>query len=194
MTDQAPLTTQEMIRELLSPEREQGIDPFVILTFMPIEPYDTVADIGCGPGYFSIPLAKHLVYGKLYALDIDDEMLDALRRRVSEANLGNVEILRCGETEFPVPKGSLDGAFLAFVVHASRDPVTMLKAVGELLKPNGWCTVLEWYRTQTEGGPPLEKRIGPEQLEALAREAGFRPRGRRDINGRQYMAMLRKQE
>ena len=192
MTDQPPLTTQEMIRELLSPEREQEMDPFVILTFMPIEPYDTVADIGCGPGYFSIPLAKHLVYGKLYALDIDDEMLDALRRQVSEANLGNVEILRCGETEFPVPKGSLDGAFLAFVVHASRDPVAFLKAAGELLKPRGWCAVLEWYRIETEGGPPLEERISPNELDALATEAGFRPRGWRDINGRQYMAMLRK--
>ena len=84
-----------------------------IITFMPIDPYDHVADIGCGPGYFSIPLAKHLVYGKLYSLDILDEMLDVLRERVAEQNLGNMEILKCARDGLPssrgVPKRSISG-------------------------------------------------------------------------------------
>ena len=164
----------------------------MIMAFMPIEPYDHVADIGCGPGYFSIPLAKHVIYGKLYAMDIDDEMLDALRPRVSDAHLGNVEILKCSPIEFPVPQGSLDGVFLAFVVHKNQDRVEFLKAAGDLLKPGGWCTVLEWYRKETEIGPPLEERIEPDEFRAFARDAGFHVRWSRDLNGRQYMALLRK--
>ena len=50
MTERDPQATQELIESLLRPEREQEIDPFVVMTFMPIEPYDHVADIGCGTG------------------------------------------------------------------------------------------------------------------------------------------------
>jgi ubiquinone/menaquinone biosynthesis C-methylase UbiE len=186
-----PPTTQELVRALLSPEREQELDPFVVTTFMPMEPYDHVADIGCGPGYFSVPLAKHLVYGKLYALDVLDEMLEVTRRRVAESKLGNVEVLKCGGTEFPLPRGSLDGAFLAFVLHQTGDRVAFLKAVRELIKPRGWCTVLEWYPVETEHGPPLEKRIPVEELQRMAEAAGFRFRWSRELNPRQYMAVLR---
>ena len=62
-----------------------------------------------------------------------------------------------------------------------------------MLTPGGWCTVLEWYRKETETGPPLERRIDPSHLEETAREAGYRTRGWRDLNGEQYMMMLRNQ-
>ena len=192
MTERQPPTTQGLIEDLLRPQREQELDPFVVITFMPIEPYDHVADIGCGPGYFAIPLAKHLIYGKLYALDIMDEMLDVLRRGVAEARLGNVEIFKCGSTNFQVPEQSLDGVFLAFVISETQDRVAFLKAVRELLKPRGWCTILEWYKKDTDSGPPVEKRLDPDEAAELCRQAGFNFRRWRDINGREYMATLRK--
>ena len=185
------LTTQELIQRLMAPERAQTLDPFLVLSFSGINLHDTVADIGCGPGFFTVPLAKYLVSGTLYALDIDDEMLDACRRSVTQAHLGNVEIIKCAEFEFPLESGSLDGVFLAFVVQQSPDKSRLLRAVRELLQPRGWCTILEWYRIETETGPPLERRIDPVELTAIAEEAGFRNRGWRDLNGEQYMMMMR---
>ena len=79
-----PEETRELIQRLLSAERAQELDTFAIMTFFPLEPDQHVADIGAGPGFFSIPLAKHLIYGKLYALDSDEEMLKVLRQRVAE--------------------------------------------------------------------------------------------------------------
>jgi ubiquinone/menaquinone biosynthesis C-methylase UbiE len=192
MTETGPPTSEERIKMLLSPERAEELDPFVIMAFMPVEPYDQVADIGCGPGFFSVPLAKHLIFGKLYALDILDEMLDALRERVREARLGNVEVLKCGSTDFPVPKESLDGVFLSFVIHEHDDPVAFLRAARDLLKPRGWCTVLEWHPEEPQGEPSQSRRMSPNELEKLSREAGFGFRSWRDIKGRQYMALLRK--
>ena len=190
--EQEQMSTQEFIAALLSPQREEELDPFMVMTYMPITPNDHVADIGCGPGYFSIPLAKHLIHGRLYAMDILDEMLEAVRRRVSETRLGNVEVMKCSPTEFPLPAGSLDGVMLAFVLHRSEDKVGMMVALRELLKPRGWCTVLDWYRKDTGGGPPLEIRIEPPEMEELARSAGFQLRGWRDLNGKQYMVTLSK--
>ena len=161
------------------------------MSFCPVNVHDTVADIGCGPGFFTLPLAKFLVNGKVYAVDVDEEMVAACRERVTQARLGNVEVLGCDEFDFPLEQGSLDGALLGFVVHHSADRPRFLQAVRALLSPRGWCTVLEWYPTETDGGPPPAMRISPEELEKLGRDTGFRPRGWRDLNGEHYMMTLR---
>ena len=120
-SDQEPLTTREFIDMLLSPDRHAASDPLVIFSFCPINIHETVADIGCGPGYFTVPLAKSLINGKLYALDIDEEMVAACQEQVEQARMGNVEVLQCGEYDFPLEPASLDGVFMAFVVHHSED-------------------------------------------------------------------------
>ena len=186
-----PTSMQEFIQRLLSPERAETLDTFVILSFCPINVHDTVAEIGCGPGYFTLPLAKALVNGKVLSLDIEDEMVAACRERVAQARMGNVEILKCSEFEFPIEAGSVDGAFLAFVVQASPDKGRFLRAVREVIQPRGWCSILEWYRKETKMGPPLERRIDPGDLENVARNAGFRTMGWRDLNGDNYMMTLR---
>ena len=185
------ISTQELIQRLLDPDRAKKLDPFLILILSDINLHSTVADIGCGPGFFTLPLAKYLVTGKLFALDIDDEMLDVCRQGIVEARMGNVEVLKCSEFEFPLERGSLDGAFMAFVVQQSLDKTRLLKAVRELLHPKGWCTILEWYKKETEIGPPLERRVDPPELQRLAEEAGFRHVQWRDLNGDHYMTMLR---
>lgn len=190
-SDSYGMSAQDLIQRLLDPDRAKRLDTFLILTLSDINLHSTVADIGCGPGFFTLPLAKYLVTGKLFALDIDDEMLDACRQRIAEARLGNVEVMKCSEFEFPLKNGSLDGAFMAFVVQQSPDKTRLLRAVRELLHPRGWCTVLEWYKKETESGPPVERRVDPPELQQLAEEAGFRHVQWRDLNGDQYMTMLR---
>ncbi len=186
------MSTPEFIQRLLDPDRAQRLDAFSILSMSDINLHDTVADIGCGPGFFTLPLAKLLVGGKLYALDINDDMLDACRQRVGEARLGNVELLKCGEFEFPLEEGVLDGAFLAFVVQHSPDKPRFIRAVRGLIHQRGWCTILEWYRKETETGPPVERRIDPGDLMVMVQEAGFRNAQWRDLNGEQYMMTLRR--
>ena len=190
-SESQPRTTQEFIQQLLSSQRDGTLDMLSILSFSEISHRDRVAEIGCGPGYFTPRLAKALMDGKLYALDTDEEMLDACRQQVTAARLGNVEVEKCGEFDFPLEEGSLDGVFLAFVVHESQDQPRFLQSIRRLLKPRGWVTVLNWHRRESENGPPLERRIDPETMQQMVREAGFRYRNWRDLNGQQYMMTLR---
>ena len=186
------MSTEGFIKALLSPQRRDQIDPYQILTWAPIDTHHKVADIGCGPGYFALPLAKYLSYGRLYALDIDDEMLEAFRKRAEEARVSNIETMKCGDVDFPLEERSLDGLLLAFVIHESQNRGTFMSAAARLLKPKGWCCVLEWRRKETDDGPPLEIRIEPQEMEALARDAGLTPYRRRDLKGTQYMLLMRR--
>ena len=182
-------STQDSIRALLSPDRP---DPFELLTRLPIDPYHQVADIGCGPGYFSLPLAKFLSHGRLYAVDVDDEMLEALKRRVKAVPLGNVEILKSDGTELPLQPRSLDGMLLAYVVSFPEDRLAFLKAAATVLKPGAWCCILDWYRVETEHGPPLEMRIEPDEMTDLAKAAGLVPHRRWELPGSQYMLLFKR--
>ena len=67
-----------------------------------------------------------------------------------------------------------------------------LKAAADLLKPGGWGAVLEWYKKEMDKGPPVDERLSPEEVEDLAKRVGLQPRGWRDLNGKHYLAVLRK--
>jgi ubiquinone/menaquinone biosynthesis C-methylase UbiE len=147
-----------------------------------------VADIGCGPGLFTIPLAKALPSGKVYALDIQEEMTAACQRRVQEAHLGNVEVMLTKETRFPLERESLDGAFMAFVLHSQIDKAGFLRSVMDLLKPRGWLAQLNWHLIpEATQGPPPERRIAVDDVIRLVGEAGSRTVLRRELNDEQYM-------
>ncbi len=69
----------------VSRDRRNALDVHKLLRIFPIVSHHVVADIGCGPGFFTIPIAKMVFDGKVYALDIQKEMLDAVREEVAAA-------------------------------------------------------------------------------------------------------------
>ena len=179
--------------QLLSSERQEKLDIFRILSLLPLSPYHVVADIGCGPGLFTIPLAKALPGGKVYALDIQEEMTEACQRRVQESRLGNVKVILTKEAGFPLERSSLDGIFVAFVLHSQIDKAGFLRSVMDLLKPGGWLAQLNWHLIpETTQGPPPEHRIAVEDVLRLVEEVGFRTVLRRELNDQQYMMVSHK--
>ncbi len=178
------------VDRMLRPERMETLDPFRVLSHCPVNQRDIVADLGCGPGFFTIPLAKFLVNGRVYALDTSDEMIEACQSRLDQARMGNVEVLKCGEYEFPVSPASIDGLFIAFVVHHPSDRERFLTAAKEMLKPGGWCFILEWHKRETESGPPQQARITPDELRQIAQNSGFKFQSSRDLNNEHYMMTL----
>ena len=170
----------------------EGIDTYRMMSLIPILPHHQVANIGCGTGYFTVPLAKSLFYGKVFALDVQQEMLDATRKAVEAMHLTNVEMMLSDEAKLPLEDESLDGIFASVVLEWADDPKAVLQDTLRCLKRSGWLVIIEWHKKKMKEGPPFKRRIGEDKLLAMTGDIGLRFSGRRDFNGRQYMMVFRK--
>jgi SAM-dependent methyltransferase len=127
------------------PEREGEERPNLALPALKLKPGDAVADIGAGSGYYTRRLAK-VVGGKgvVYAVDIQQEMLDLLTNKMAEANIHNVKAV-LGDVKDPkLPAGSVDLALLVDVYHEFDYPYEMIHAICASLKPGGRIAFIEF--------------------------------------------------
>lgn len=162
-------------QRLLSEERYRTMPPDTILALLPLRPADTLADIGCGPGFFTLPLAERTPQGTVYAIDVEQVMLDALRERAAEAGIGNIRTLLAEDGQIALPAASLDGAMLGLVYHEFPDRLAYLRMLAGLVRPESWLALLEWEPRQNPGGgPPLAHRIAPEVTASDLAAAGWR--------------------
>ncbi len=181
----------ENMDRLMSPERRQRNDPDRVFTLFPLADDQAVADVGCGPGFFAIPLARRLSRGKVYAFDVQDAMVQAARENVAAAGLDNVEVALCDERELPLPPASLDGAYLAFVIHEIEGSLpTYVGMLRDRLKPGGWLVVMEWKREEMEEGPPLHERLSADEVREIGEAGGMTFSSQTDLNDKQYLVLF----
>ena len=178
---------------LVSQDRRNALDVYKLLRIFPILSHHTVADVGCGPGFFTIPMAKMVFDGKIYALDVQDEMLDAVRAEVAKVNLTNVDVVKSQEKKLPLEDESYRRRGRGVRPPGGHQPQGPAQGGDcSCLKNHGWLVVLEWYKREMEEGPPVSQRIDMDEMKELTAKAGFRVRETRDLNGKQYMVMARK--
>ncbi len=176
---------------LLSEDREARLQPKTLLRGLGLKSGDTLADIGCGPGFFTIPAAEIVgPEGQVVAADIQGEMLTAVRVRAAEQGLHNVRLVKTSESDVPLRAAQFDVVLAAFVLHEVPRHATFLRKMALLLKPKGRLAVLEWQKKATEIGPPQEDRIAPDELIADAQAAGLRIHKRNDLGDDQYLVVF----
>lgn len=134
----------------------------------------TVLDVGCGPGYFTIDMARLVGdTGKVIAVDLQQGMLQLLRAKAQMAALEKrIEIHRCDEEKIGVAE-PVDFAFLFYLVHEAPNAEGLFKEMLTTLKPNGRMLIVE----------PLF-RVSKKEFEKtvkLAQDAGFALEGRPKI-------------
>ena len=178
------------LEELTRSERSKIIDPQTIFGLLPMRVYQHIADIGCGPGYFSIPLAKYAFDGKIYAIDVQQEMLDALDKRRKEVRLSNLEPILSTESTIPVDDDSLDGAILVNTLHEASRPPDLLKETARMLRKGGWAAIIDWRKEKMEIGPPVAARLARDKAVKAAETAGFRILSVYDMNEWEYIILL----
>jgi ubiquinone/menaquinone biosynthesis C-methylase UbiE len=157
-------------------ERRLWQDAPAILAQIGLKPGDTLADIGSGDGYFSIPAAKMVGQsGKIYALDVSAEAISELKATASAAGLNNIQAA-VGEAENTLLcRGCADVVLIANVLHDFNDPVAALKNARLMLKPGGRLADLDWKKEKEQlHGPPFAIRFDQEKATARLTEAGFK--------------------
>ena len=163
---------------LESPDRAAWQKPELIMDALRIAEKATVADIGAGAGFFTVRLAVRVgPNGLVYAEDIQQEMLESIKRRVSREGLNNV-IPRLGTpTDTKLPKGALD-AVLVVDVYGELDEessrIGLLRHLADTLKPNGRIGIVNYKPGEGGPGPDPEKRLESSVVEAEVRAAQLR--------------------
>ena len=129
------------------PEREQEENPDGALDALNLKPGMSVADVGAGTGYMSLKMAKRVgPTGKVYAEDVQPEMLQRVRANAQKAKVSNVETVQGSFTDPMLPKGQMDLVLLVDVYHEFSEPQKMLRGIRESLKPDGRLVLLEYRK------------------------------------------------
>lgn len=169
---------------LIRPERNDEENALEALSELDIKPGMTVVDLGCGNGYWTLPMARECARptpprdatavedstsnhdaaeaesldGQVLAVDIQPQMLQKLRQNMLRAGIENVQPI-LGKVDDPrLPAGQVDLVLLVDVYHEFSHPQSMLWAIRRSLKPNGVIALLE-YRAEDPDVPikPLHK-------------------------------------
>jgi ubiquinone/menaquinone biosynthesis C-methylase UbiE len=141
----APYMTWHGAIWLTRPERAQEEQTDKLLAALHIKPGQTVCDLGCGNGYYTLELARLVgPMGKVLAVDIQPEMLHLLDLRVKEAGLANVEPIQSTPIDPKLPRASCDLILVVDVYHEFGYPEQMLATLHKALKPDGRLVLVEF--------------------------------------------------
>jgi ubiquinone/menaquinone biosynthesis C-methylase UbiE len=157
------------------PERLLWLPPAIVVGALAIQPGDTIADIGAGTGYFSLPLAQAAgTLGKVYAVDSQSEMLGHLQYKLDTRYISNIQAVHAEAGSTGLPTASCDLVFMANVWHEFADRSAVLLETKRILKAKGRIAILDWRPdVEPQPGPPLHHRVSASDVTDSMQSAGF---------------------
>jgi SAM-dependent methyltransferase len=165
--------TEKWIEYLDKPERASWQKPEEVVKALALEGRETVADVGAGSGYFTFRISRALPKGKVYATDVDPEMVRHIHRKVLTQHVSNVEVALAHSNDPGIPPGT-DVAFVCDVIHHVADRHAWLKKGFDELRPGGKFVVIEFKEGKLPQGPPESMKIPKTKLIGMVEAAGFK--------------------
>ena len=171
----APVMSADGAGWLDRPERESEEAPDVALDAIGIRAGMTVADVGAGTGYMSLRMAQRVgASGKVYANDLQPEMLQKLRTRSQREKVTNIETVLGTETDPRLPAHAIDLVLLVDVYHEFSHPQAMLDKIRESLKPSGRLALLEYRKEDPKIPIRPEHKMSVAEVKTEVEAQGFR--------------------
>ena len=152
------------------PERDAWQKPHEVVRALALKPDARVADLGAGTGYFSARLANMLPKGRVYAVDIEPDMVRYLEARAKREGLRNLTAV-AGKPDHPRLPEKVDLILLVDVYHHIEDRARYFSKLRASLRPGGRIAIID-FRLDSPEGPPPAARIAPETVRAEMKAAG----------------------
>jgi ubiquinone/menaquinone biosynthesis C-methylase UbiE len=192
-TQHGTLFRPEDLGVLEGPDRDAWQRPEQVMDALRIAEGSSVADVGAGGGWFTMRLANRVKpNGRVYAQDVQPEMIEAINRRVRRAELKNVTTV-LGTLSDPRLPAPVDAVLIVDTYHEMEQPVTMLRNVAAALKPNGLIGIIEFKKDGWGPGPPMDERAEPDRVIRDATTAGLRLKSHETFLRYQYMLVFARQ-
>ena len=156
-----------------------------VIAAIPVQAGGTVADVGCGVGFYTIPLAHFLgPSGKVFAEDIDSDSLGTLKQALSDEGLRNVEIVKGLVDDPRLPDDSLDAVLIVNSYHEMTAHEAMLRHIRAALKQTGVLVLMEGISERWVNASRDEQakhhQLGPQPVKQEVESAGFEVKEIRD--------------
>lgn len=174
-------------------ERQMEENTDLAIDSMKLAPGSVVADIGAGTGYYSFRIASQVPQSRIYAVELQQELIDYLTNKKNLTGAKNVEIIKGDTLKVNLPDNSVDLAFMVDVYHELAWPREILQSIGRCLKPEGRILLIE-YRGEDPSVPikPLHK-MTMTQLSLEMKANGFILERQGEFLPIQHFAVFRKE-
>ncbi len=176
--------------QLISSERRRMLPVSLFLDLVKPKTDEIWADLGCGPGYFTLPIAEKV--RKVYAIDISEEMLKICKKRASERNLKNIVYIQVKGSYHKFDSDMFDAVILANVYHEFDERQKIILEIKRTLKKFGFVYLIDWKYEKMDFGPPLEHRMPVEDVIKEFTEVGYKLKIQSSIYPYNYMLAFTK--
>jgi ubiquinone/menaquinone biosynthesis C-methylase UbiE len=156
---------------------------------------ETVADLGCGNGFYVLPAAQMVgPSGTVIAVDVMEAKLAATVSIASQFGYKNVRIIQADLVKplLDIPENSCDMVIVGNILHEIPQTSSLIQNIYRILKSPGRVLIVEWKKTAAPFGPPLDRRIEQQKVEILLMQAGLRKVKELDADSYHYAILFEK--
>jgi SAM-dependent methyltransferase len=181
---------QRWAKQFDNPERDAWQRPEQVLDALGLERGSIVADIGAGTGYFSARIAKRIADGKIYAADVEPDMVRYLRERAGNEHLTNLIAVQAAPDAANLPEPA-STVLIVDTYHHIENRIEYFSKLRASLLPNGRLAIID-FKADSPSGPPVQHRISPEKVTEELNAAGYSLAETHHFLPRQYFLIFRK--
>jgi ubiquinone/menaquinone biosynthesis C-methylase UbiE len=177
--------------KLENPEREAWQKPDRVVELLGLEPGDVACDVGAGPGYLALRMARAVgPSGAVYAIDVDPRMIEAISRRSAAAGMENVHPILADARRGGLPPRRCRVILVVNAFHHFPDGAAYLEKLAGRLAPGGRIVLIDFHRRELPVGPPKDHKVSRADVAAAARRAGLEVARERRFLPYQYFLEL----
>jgi SAM-dependent methyltransferase len=180
---------EKWAKEFDKPERDGWQKPEEIIDALHLARAASVADVGAGTGYFSVKIAKRIPDGKMFAADVESDMVRYLGERAGREHISNLLPVQSSADAANLP-APVDLVLVVDTYHHIGHRIDYFAKLKSSLRPGARLAIVD-FRVASPIGPPVEHRISPEKVREELAEAGFTLVENYDFLPRQYFLVFK---